>query len=556
MAIVKNKKYYVDRLNELKGYYEGKGIDAVDRDKTRYMHPHGRNLDDARAKSDGRRKDEYILNNTVLLAVRTAVAGIFSGSVNPSEKWFRLADEDKELNETENVSGFYQKCTDILLQDMGKSNFYSAIEQVIHDLLTYSISCIITDEGDDSPFSFSHIPNGQYYIDVDGKGEVSALYRLFEMRARNVISEYGINNVRQTTRDEVKNGKTGGKLVSILHVIEKNQGRDVTKEDNQNMPWNSITYEFSGDDKNQPPLRKSGYITKPLAVPRWSVSSGNMYGNGPGDMALGDVKQLQKLSSLLMLAIEKEISPPVIGPEGININTGPNEITRFDKLNASGRSPVTPLYQVNPDISKLVALMIDTVERIKAAFFSNLFFAQGESDPRETATLTIAKQRELLRLLGPAIQRMTPELLAPIIRRCFDIKLRAGELPDVPEEIINRPLKIEIISSLTKAQELSIVTPIEEVIGIVGNAAPIWPEAVDKVDIQQAIDEIQRVYGIPAGVIRSDEVVEEIQRLRAERQIQDQQAIQAQQAIEGAQKLSQTDLSGDNALNAVLQGAQ
>jgi hypothetical protein len=549
----RTKKHYVTRLGEVKGEYLGDGWDAVDIDKTQYLYPHGRNLNDATKGSDGNRKDEYILNNTVLTAIRTGVSGIFAGSTPPNEKWFRLADEDKELNETATVAEYYQKVTDIILLDLNKSNFYSGMELVYKDLLTYSISNIIIDEDPQTIFNFTHVPNGQFYIAVDSRGEVSEVYREFQMRARNVVAEYGEKNVSAKTVQLANGEKTGSQHIKLLHVIERNLGRDVTMEDNLNMPWRSVTMELDGENGTEVFLRESGYVSKPNAVPRWSVSSGNIYGNGPGDIALGDVKQLQKNMSMLFKAIEKDIDPPVIAEDSVDdVNTGPNEITYVDKT--QGRPQVEPLYRVTTDISNLVALIVDLQERIKAAFFANLFFAQGESDPRETATLTIAKQRELLRLLGPAVQRMTPEVFIPIIERCFDIELRLGRLPEPPDELRGRTAKIEIISSLTKAQELGVVAPIQELIGTIQSMASFWPESLDLLSPDESIREIERVYGIPVGIINREETVDRIRELRLQRQLEQEQAAEAQQAIEGAKQLSETDMSSDSALNAVLGG--
>jgi len=552
--IIKNKKHYIDRFNEAKADYNGKGWQAVHEEKTKYLYPFGRNLDDSAESNDGNRKDEYILNNTALLAIRTAVAGIFAGSTPPLEKWFRLADEDKELNEIAAVSEFYQKTTDLILLDMSKSNCYSVLELVIRDLLAYNISAVIIDSDPDKVFNFSHIQNGQYYIEVDSRGEVAAIFREFRMRARNVVEEYGESNVSQKTKGKLEGNKTGGAWVSLLHVIERNTNRDVTKEDNRNMPWKSITYELGGDIESTP-LRESGYSSKPFYVPRWSVPSGNIYGSGPSDDALGDVKQLQKLMTMLNLAVQKELEPPMLAPTGVVVKTGPNDLTYVDDIGLAKGRTVEPLYRITPDISKLVAVIIETQERIKSAFFANLFFAQGESDPRETATLTIAKQRELLRLLGPAVQRLNPELLQPKIMRCFDIEYRMGRLPDIPPELEGRPIKIEILSALTKAQELSVVTPIQELVAMVGQAAQIWPEAIDKLDVDQTIDEINGALGIPAGIIRPDEVVEEIRALRAQEQARQQQAMQEMQQIENAKQLSETKLNEDNALSAIAEGA-
>lgn len=63
-------------------------------------------------------------------------------------------------------------------------------------------------------------------------------------------------------------------------------------------------------------------------------------------------------------------------------------------------------------------------------------------------------------------------------------------------------------------------------------AAPllgIVPEAADKIDFEQAIDELAQRLGVPASVIRSDEAVAALRQERAEaRQAQEQQAAQAQ----------------------------
>jgi hypothetical protein len=546
----RTKKYYINRLGELKQEYSADGWQSVHEEKTKYLYPHGRNRDDSKKNTTGKRKDEYILNNTGLTAVRVATAGMLSGTTPASEKFMRLADEDKELNESVTVADFYQKSTDVILLDFEKSNFYTAMELMFRDLLTYSVSCIIMDEDFESIFNFVHVPNGQYYFDVDYKGEVVALYREFTKRARNVVEEYGIENVSAQVRGFVAGDKPGGQLITLLHVIERNPDRDIDKEDNVNMPWRSVTYEVDNNPLDVT-LRKSGYRNKPFVVPRWSTAGGNKYGDGPGDIALGDVKELQFWTKKLKLAVSMEIEGPVVSTDDTNvIKNGPRQVTQASSQ--GGKPTVTPLYNVNTDISKIAAIIIDLQERIKTAFFSDLFFALSSSDKtNKTATEIIAMQKELLRLLGGAIQRIPREALNPLIERAFDIEFQLDRLPPIPEELELRPIKIEIISSLTKAQELNVVTPIEQLVGFAANTAQVFPEALDKIDIMQAIDELNRVLGIPVGIVRPDEVVEEIQTLRAQQMAEQQAQLETQQAIDGAQKLSQTDTGGENALTAL-----
>lgn len=553
--MIRTKKYYISRLKELKGEYSSEGYKATDEEKELYLFPNGMNRVDAKSPSDGNRKDEYILNNTALLAIRVAVSGLFSGTTPATEQWTRLRDEDDSFNENLAVSEFYQKSTDRLLFDFDNSNFYSSMELMYKDMLVFNRSCILMDEDFEDVFFFTHVPVGQYYVDVDYKGRISALYREFTKRARNVIEEYGIENVSTEVAATAKNNSGGGKMVTLLHVIERNSHRDIDKLDNMNMPWTSVTCEVSdtGDEKF---LRKSGYKHQPFVVPRWNVSSGSKYGDGPGDLALGDAKELQFLMKKLKLAIAQEVEPSLVSTDpDSSIKIGPRKVTVTSRT-PSGKPAVEPLFRVEIDISKLVALIIDTQERIKDAFYSNLFFAlSGRDNKQRTATEIVAITNELLRLLGGAMQRIPKEALFPIIERAFMIELENGRLPDIPQELQGRPMKVDIISRLTKAQELNSVSAIEQILGVAGHIAGMIPDVLDKIDADQAIDELNRVLGVKPGIIRPDEVVAELREIRSQRQLEQQATLQAQQSIESAKTLSETDVSGDNALNLALGAA-
>ena len=67
-------------------------------------------------------------------------------------------------------------------------------------------------------------------------------------------------------------------------------------------------------------------------------------------------------------------------------------------------------------------------------------------------------------------------------------------------------------------------------------------EILDKVDVDQMVDEIANGLGVPGKVVRSDEDVAEIRRARAEAQqaqmAQQQQMIEAQAAVQNARGLA------------------
>jgi hypothetical protein len=157
--------------------------------------------------------------------------------------------------------------------------------------------------------------------------------------------------------------------------------------------------------------------------------------------------------------------------------------------------------------------------------------------------------------MGPIIERLFPEFLRVVVERCFDIENQLGRLPARPPEIQGREIKIEIISLIAQAQRLTVVTPIQQMIGVASSLAQIFgPDVLDKIDADQIIDELADVYGIPQDLIRSDEQVASIREQKRQMLARQQALAEAGGAISSAKELSETDTSGDNALTALAAG--
>jgi hypothetical protein len=116
------------------------------------------------------------------------------------------------------------------------------------------------------------------------------------------------------------------------------------------------------------------------------------------------------------------------------------------------------------------------------------------------------------------------------------------------------PLKIEYISVLAQAQRMVGITAIEQSVGFIGNIAALFPEAKDKLNVDEAIDQYTDMLGTPPKIIRSDDMAGKIRAERAQQQAAMIQAQNAAAAVQGAKVLSETDTGGNNALTALLGG--
>ena len=72
---------------------------------------------------------------------------------------------------------------------------------------------------------------------------------------------------------------------------------------------------------------------------------------------------------------------------------------------------------------------------------------------------------------------------------------------------------------------------IERGLAFVGNLAAIKPDIIDKIDVDQAVDEYADAIGMPPSIVRADDKVEG---LRADRQKQQQAAQAAEMAAQVA----------------------
>jgi hypothetical protein len=553
------RKRHFNTYNDLKNEYDARWK-PKHQDISHFIYPEGgRFINEEQYPNDGDRRDLDITDNTATLALRALKAGMYSGVTSPASKWFRLTIDDPDLKELSAVRQYFDDVTEILLTDLGRSNFYTSAETVYGELGAFGTAAVNINQDPENIFNFVPYTMGEYLIDTDHRGRVNRLFRVFWMRAHNVVSQFGEENVSQSVKQQVMVGNTGMSWVKILHIQEPNEDRDVSKLDSKNKKWRSVYYEFDANDQ-QAPLRESGNDTQAFAAPRWSVTGTNTWGTGPGDMSLGDTMMLQQLTDDILEASAKSVAPPVQadGTSGkIEINSGADEITWNEGMSSPNGSTIEPLYQPSLSIDKAQLVKQETQTRINSAFFADLFFLLSQQDNRQkTATEIIATQQENLRLMGPIIERLFPEYLRIVIERCFDIENQLGRLPVAPPELQGREVKIEIISLIAQAQRLTVVTPIQQMINTAATLAQVFgPEVLDKFNPDQIVDELAEVHGVPNDIIVSDEVVA-LKRENRRKEIARQQALaEAQGAISSVKELSETDTSGDNALTALAGGA-
>jgi hypothetical protein len=171
------------------------------------------------------------------------------------------------------------------------------------------------------------------------------------------------------------------------------------------------------------------FETNPYLIFRWAVTSGEQYGVGPILRALPDIKTANKVVELVL----KNATIAVSGiwqadDDGVinlnNINLTPGAIIP----KAVGSTGLTPLATgANFDVSQII--LKDLRDRIRHTLLADRLGLL--SDKEMTATEILARNADMLRILGATYGRLLHEFIRPLCDRGLQILSRRGVIDKI-----------------------------------------------------------------------------------------------------------------------------
>lgn len=543
------------RLAALKN--ERSSWDSHWKDLADYILPRRQRFDSS-WRNRGTKRNDKIINDTATIARRTLAAGMMAGLTSPSRPWFRLVTPDPNMMDQPQVRDWLYLVEERIRLALHRSNIYNCLAMQYGDLGVFGTSCLYTEDHYETYLRGSLFPVGSYYLALNSLGKVQTCYRETGMSVAQIAEKFGLAQCSRRIRDAYNKGDYDT-WIDLVHVVEPRRVRNTEKLDGVNMPYRSIWYE-SGS-REFPFLGESGYRMFPCLAPRWESTSSteDVYGNSPGMDCLGDIKALQTMERRKAQILDKLSNPPMVAPAAIERKGGVSTLpggTTWVPAEVSGQQ-VYPAFQIDSRAGMIGDEIARHEQRIDRAFYADLFLLLAQSDLRQprTATEIAELHEEKILQLGPVLERLDDELFDPLIDRIFWIIEERGELPPAPEVLLGSPLKVEYTSVLAAAQKLLGIANIERFVGFVGNIAAVRPDALDKLDVDQTIDEYGDKVGVPPRIIRSDDKVAAIRAARAQQEQMAQAAAMApalRDTASAAKTLSEADTSGGNALSRLL----
>ncbi len=359
-----------------------------------------------------------LFDATAADAVDNLAASIYSLMTPPESLWLTLIPES-------DASPDADAATAALRANLNDSNFYTTIHQCYLDLVILGTACLFMAEtpiGASSAFSFTSVPMRDIAI------LPNAVFHTATMPAREVLEKYPTWTPPADIADQIKRDPA-----TPLRLVQSLVGTDFTA-------WLDV----GGDIENNIVARGT-FETNPYIIFRWSVLSGEQYGRGPVLRALPDIKTANKVVELVL----KNATIAVSGiwqadDDGVinlnNINLTPGAIIP----KAVGSSGLTPLSSgADFDVSQII--LKDLRERIRHALLADRLGLLSEKEM--TATEIMARNSDMMRILGATYGRLLHEFIRPLTDRGLQILSRRGVIAPI---VLNSDAELKYIAPIAQ----------------------------------------------------------------------------------------------------------
>ena len=233
------------------------------------------------------------------------------------------------------------------------------------------------------------------------------------------------------------------------------------------------------------------------------------------------------------------VNPPILLSQDGSLsgfNMHPGSLV-WGGVNEDGQELAKP-FRVGGDLAISFEMMEQKRKMINDAFFVTLFRILVDN-PQMTATEAMLRAQEKGQLMAPTGGRLQSEFCGSIIQREIEILSNAGELPPMPQEIMDAggiaALDIEYTSPLNRAQRAEEGVAILRTIETAGVIAQFDPTIKDVFKGSDIMRELAQINGMRTSLLHSAEEMEEKDAAAAQ-QAQINQLLEAAPAAAGAAK--------------------
>jgi hypothetical protein len=494
----------------------------------------------------GQKKNTHLFNSTAIKANDDLANALASLMINPASQWFDMTHWDDEVDIQDDVRKWLGKASSKLLNILNKTNFQIASQEMFVDYSSFGTGFVRIKKDKKKKFKFFCYPIYEVYLGENADLEISAVGRKIKMPIADVVELFGKDFLEGNPDLQQMYQKKPDKCLEVVHLVDERTKFEAYLGEKDGvktqLPYVSI-YMLS---KTKEILEEKGFKNLPFASPRFSKSSGEIYGRGPAMKSLPDTKTVNSMDKVVLMGGQLAVAPPLQA-----VDNGLLRPVKFKPYGLTyrrpGSDPIQPLVtNARPDIG--LDLITNKEEKIEKMFFSNeLRIIEAN---RMTATEIMQRRDEQFRSLASVMARISLEYLRPVIDFCFAEMIEDPDWSDFMEEMPEAlrqggELKVEYSSLVTRALKTAEAEAFNRGIQLSSGILEAQPEVFDNIDGDKVIRHNMKAMGVNPEFLRSTDERDAIRQQRAEAQQAQMEQAQQMQQLEMAQKMGgQGDSNG------------
>lgn len=466
-------------------------------------------------RADGDKRTEHMFDSTAMLALPKYAAAVDSLVTPRTQRWSGLTHPDEAVASNLNVKRWLEQVNGILWRNRysPKANFSGQQSEVWMSVGAFGNGVMFVDDVLGVGIRYKSCHLGEIYFAENYYGRVDKVYRYFKMSARQIVQQY---KDKASARAKLYMERNPEHRLCVIHCVYPNESptRDRTYK---SMPYRS--YVICEESKEI--MSEGGYRTFPYIVYRDATAPGEMYGRGPAMRILPTIKMANEMKKTIIRAGHLATRPPLLLPEdgALNAFSLRPDALNYGALDHQGNPLVKPL-EIAARLDYGSELLESERTDIRDEFLVNLFQILVDH-PQMTATEAMLRAQEKGQLLAPTMGRYQSEGLGPQIERELDILSAAGQLPPMPDELIEAggEVTIEYTAPINRLQRSEDGVAILRTLEQLAPLAQLDPTVMDIFDPELTARELSEINGVPAKVLRSKEqmaVLEEEKQARTE----------------------------------------
>ena len=479
------------------------------------------------------RVKQMVFDTTARNALSCFAASMKSVIVPTTTRWHRLKPSNPSLENNSRVKKYLEKVENLLFRTRyaANSNFSSESDILFNQLGIYGHAVWMVDDDIGKGFVYRTIPVKEAYIKKNDKGQLSAVFREYELSAGEAGRKFGNKVSAEIKRVATKNPD---KTFKFLHAVFERDNFDVKCKDFRGMKFASLHIDLGAKKI----IHEGGYRNCPYMAPRFLGIAGSSYGDSPAMQAFYDMLTANEMGKTILRTGQLQANPPILTNMGV---------IDANKLGAAGAiirggldnqgKPAAVSMQYGNNLSITVEMQREVRASIERAFLVPLFQSLTQSK-QMTATEVEKREMEKSMLLAPMCERIAAEWLNGNIERELDILANYGMLDDVPEELMYEgAVAIEFVSPAVHLQSAGSIMGLFKSLEAAITLSQANPQVLDVFDTETALRKIADYYGVSSDVVRTSDDM---------RKLKQRATMENAQAIMGA--------SGNNPLASTISG--